>query len=214
MQEVGIPCLVFIKDEDHIPFCLTDAKTRENPPERVERFRALVSDGHPARAARFRSVEDLPLAVVKAFNAFKDNVRQQPALEAEPGAPSTALAPPCPIDDLPELQIIDRGPAVRFLQRALRRQMQGQLPLRDDGRFGWVTELWLRLFQFRMQESHQATMRIDVICGNQSWGWLAAFQPADAVLPLPVNAPTKLRRASCVERKELQCDTCSAHWSR
>lgn len=202
-QEVGIPCLVFIKDEDHIPFGFTDAKTRENPPERVERFRALVSDAAIGRAARFRSVEDLPLAVVKAFNAFKEErVRQQPALEAEPGAPElTALAPPCPIDDLPELQIIDRGPAVRFLQRALRRQMQRQLPpLRDDGRFGWVTELWLRLFQFRMQESHQATMRIDGICGNQSWGWLAAFQPADAVLPLPGQradeAPPRILRGA------------------
>lgn len=199
-QEAGIPCLVFIKDEDHIPFGLTDAKTGEHPPQRVERFRASVSDAAIGRPARFRSAEDLPLAVVKAFNAFKEErLRQQPAPEPKPGAPE--LVPPCPIEDLPELQIIDRGPAVRFLQRALRRQMQRQLPpLRDDGRFGWVTELWLRLFQFRIQESHQATMRIDGICGNQSWGWLAAFQPADVVLPVPGQgadeAPPRILRGA------------------
>lgn len=93
--------------------------------------------------------------------------------------------------------------------------MQRQLPpLRDDVRFGWVTELSLRLFQFRMQESHQATMRIDGICGNQSWGWLAAFQPADAVLPVPGQRadeapPRILRGAQGTAVRHLQL-----HWSR
>lgn len=65
------PRLVFIKDEELVPFALTDAKTKEHPLERIESFRKRVSLDQ--RAAVFKTADDLKLAVVKAFNAFKED---------------------------------------------------------------------------------------------------------------------------------------------
>src|SRR5262249_28670033 len=70
----GKPRLVFIKDEESIPFALTDAKTKEHALDRVEAFRKLA--GREQRAAVFRDANDLKVAVVKAFNAFKDSFAQ------------------------------------------------------------------------------------------------------------------------------------------
>lgn len=65
------PRLVFIKDEQSIPFPLTDAKTKEHALERIENFRKRAAEDQ--RPAFFRTSADLKLAVVKAFNAFKDD---------------------------------------------------------------------------------------------------------------------------------------------
>jgi hypothetical protein len=68
------PRLVFIKKEESIPFTLTDAKTKEHSPERIEGFRQRAAQDQ--RAAMFGSAAELKLAVVKAFNAFKDQVHR------------------------------------------------------------------------------------------------------------------------------------------
>jgi hypothetical protein len=70
-QAKNKPRLVFIKDEQGIPFPLTDAKTKEHPLERIESFRNRAADDQ--RPAFFRTAADLKLAVVKAFTAFKDD---------------------------------------------------------------------------------------------------------------------------------------------
>lgn len=70
-QASNKPRLVFIKDEESIPYALTDAKTKEHPLERIESFRKRASLDQ--RAAVFKTSDDLKLAVVKAFNAFKDD---------------------------------------------------------------------------------------------------------------------------------------------
>src|SRR5262249_37565800 len=57
----GKPRFVFIKDEESIPFALTDAKTKEHSLECIENFRKRVSEQRPAV---FKTVEDLKLAVV------------------------------------------------------------------------------------------------------------------------------------------------------
>lgn len=66
----GIPRLVFIKDEGAIPVTLTDYRTKEHSPDRIEAFR--LSAGGDQRGARFTSIPDLREHVLKAFNAFKE----------------------------------------------------------------------------------------------------------------------------------------------
>ena len=65
------PRLVFIKDEGSILFALTDAGTKEHPSERIEKFRKRASEDQ--RPFIFKTIEDLKLAVVKAFNTFKEH---------------------------------------------------------------------------------------------------------------------------------------------
>ncbi|MBI4754479.1 MAG: SUMF1/EgtB/PvdO family nonheme iron enzyme [Betaproteobacteria bacterium] len=65
----AVPRLMFLKDEEAVPYARTDAKTKENPPERIEAFRKLVSsgvDGAP-RAALFKTPDDLESHVLKAY---------------------------------------------------------------------------------------------------------------------------------------------------
>lgn len=67
-----MPRLVFLKDAEQIPFGLTDAKSRENPPERIEAFRAFLNGPGQPRPAVFVTPEDLGVAVTKAFADFKE----------------------------------------------------------------------------------------------------------------------------------------------
>lgn len=69
-EKAGIPRLVFLKDESAIPYTLTDAKTKEHPPEKIEAFRSRASAGQ--RAALFSDTPQLREHVLKAFNAFKE----------------------------------------------------------------------------------------------------------------------------------------------
>ncbi len=73
--ESGIPRHIFLKDDEIIPYGLTDAKTKEHPTEKIEAFRLRASSGNDQRPAVFRSVSELEKQVLKAFNAFKE--RQQ-----------------------------------------------------------------------------------------------------------------------------------------
>jgi hypothetical protein len=77
--KTGIPRLVFLKNEDAIPYTQTDTKTKEHPPERIEAFRATASADQ--RPAIFRDVAELREAVLKAFGDFEK--RRQGA--ASPG---------------------------------------------------------------------------------------------------------------------------------
>jgi hypothetical protein len=63
------PTLIFIKDEDEIKLRMSDAGTREHPPERIESFRKqLMSGGADAsRGALFKGAEDLKSHVLKAY---------------------------------------------------------------------------------------------------------------------------------------------------
>ena len=69
-QATNKPRLVFIKDEESTLFSLTDAKTKEHPLEHIQDFRKRAAEDQ--RPAFFKTPGDLKLAVVKAFNAFKD----------------------------------------------------------------------------------------------------------------------------------------------
>jgi hypothetical protein len=64
------PRYVFIKKEESIAYPLTDAKTKEHAAERIEGFRKRAADEQ--RPAMFGTADELKLAVVKAFNAFKN----------------------------------------------------------------------------------------------------------------------------------------------
>jgi hypothetical protein len=66
------PRLVFIKETETVPFALTDAATKEHPLERIEGFRERAAKPEDQRAVFFRTADDLKLAVVKAFNRFKE----------------------------------------------------------------------------------------------------------------------------------------------
>ena len=65
----GLPRHVFLKDESTIAYTLTDAKTKEHLPERIDTFRSQVSTDQ--RAAVFSDVPQLREHVLKAFSAFK-----------------------------------------------------------------------------------------------------------------------------------------------
>ena len=80
-QAKAKPRLVFIKKEDSVAYSLTDAKTKEHATERIETFRKRAAEDQ--RAAFFGTADELKLAVVKAFNAFREDrervTRQQNA---------------------------------------------------------------------------------------------------------------------------------------
>jgi hypothetical protein len=71
-----VPTLVFIKDADAVPYSLSDAGTKEHPPELVESFRQQLSSGAKiaSRGAIFRTPEDLKSHVLKAY--FRLSERQ------------------------------------------------------------------------------------------------------------------------------------------
>ncbi len=64
-----LPTLVFVKDDAEIKRNDDDAVTKEHPPELIESFRQQVSGGadEAARAALFKSAEDLKSHVLKAY---------------------------------------------------------------------------------------------------------------------------------------------------
>jgi formylglycine-generating enzyme required for sulfatase activity len=83
-----IPRHVFIKAESAIPVTLTDYRTREHPPERIETFRETA--GGDQRGAQFTSIPELREQALKAFNVFKEtHESQEPA-----GFPAEAVPPP------------------------------------------------------------------------------------------------------------------------
>ena len=67
-KENDIPRLMFLKDENVIPYTQTDAKSKEHPSERIEGFRSAANTDQ--RAAVFTSISELREGVLKAFNAF------------------------------------------------------------------------------------------------------------------------------------------------
>jgi len=75
------PRLIFLKDKDAITFDKTDAAADENKMERVRDFRKRASGGDDQRPAEFRTVDQLKLAVVKAFNEWK-KTRSDPGAQA------------------------------------------------------------------------------------------------------------------------------------
>ena len=64
-----LPRHVFLKDESRIPYTLTDAKTKEHSPERIEAFRLMARTDQ--RAAFFKDLPDLREGVLKAFSDFE-----------------------------------------------------------------------------------------------------------------------------------------------
>lgn len=80
--KVGIPRLVFLKDEDAVSYKQTDAKTKEHPPERIEAFRAAASADQ--RAAVFKDVTDLRESVLKGFRDFEKKRQGKGTGEARP----------------------------------------------------------------------------------------------------------------------------------
>lgn len=65
------PRLVFIKEENIVPFGQTDAATGEHPLKRIQDFRKRAAEDQ--RPAFFKTVDDLKLAIVKAFNHLKES---------------------------------------------------------------------------------------------------------------------------------------------
>jgi hypothetical protein len=59
----GIPRLLFLKDENSVLLTLSDYRTNEHDPERIERFRTIAESEQ--RASRFASIPELREHVIK-----------------------------------------------------------------------------------------------------------------------------------------------------
>jgi hypothetical protein len=69
----GLQRLVFLKDESAISVTASDYKLKEHPVEKIEGFRKQVSSGKPgeARPATFKGIDDLKVAVLKAYSDYR-----------------------------------------------------------------------------------------------------------------------------------------------
>jgi hypothetical protein len=74
----------FLKDEGAIPYTLTDAKTKEHPPERIEAFRSSASADQ--RAALFKTIPELREHVLKAFSDFEKERQSTASRDRRPAS--------------------------------------------------------------------------------------------------------------------------------
>jgi formylglycine-generating enzyme required for sulfatase activity len=86
-----IPRYLFLKHEEVIPVTLTDLRTKEHPPERIEKFRELV--GRERRPAVFRNTQELREGVLRALHAFERNREKPRRAVARPRAGGRRAAP-------------------------------------------------------------------------------------------------------------------------
>jgi hypothetical protein len=91
-RECKRPTLVFVKDDSAITLPQSDAGTRDHPPERIESFRQRVTSGteDAARAALFKTPEDLKAHVLKAHLRFSQRLGE-PAAKRIEGDPYPGL---------------------------------------------------------------------------------------------------------------------------